>query len=94
MTSLPVAGGEADAFCLLCFSYGIVSPGRSNVNIFFDKFLYILPGSWHTKGVHSKEKEVLSMAKNNQNKNQNQNQNQNQNKNQNQEQSKQAKECN
>ena len=65
---------------------------------FFEKFLYILPGSWHTKGVHSKEKEVLSMAKNNQNKNQNknqnQNQNQNQNKNQNQEQSKQAKECN
>ena len=60
---------------------------------FFEEFLYILPGSWHTKGVRSKEKEVLSMAKNNQNKNQNQNQNQNQNKNQNQEQNKQAKEC-
>lgn len=62
---------------------------------FFEKNLYISPGSWHTKGVHSSEKEVLSMAKNNQNKNQNQNQNQNKNgKNENQEQNKQAKECN
>ena len=62
---------------------------------FFEKILYISPGSWHTKGVHSSEKEVLSMAKNNQNKNQNQNQNQNKNgKNENQEQNKQAKECN
>ena len=60
---------------------------------FFEEFLYILPGSWHTKGVRSKEKEVLSMAKNNQNKNQNQNQNKN-GKNENQEQNKQAKECN
>jgi hypothetical protein len=55
--------------------------------------LYISPGSWHTKGVHSSEKEVLNMAKNNQNKNQNQNQNKN-GKNENQEQNKQAKECN
>lgn len=91
MTSLPVAGGEADAPSLLCFSYGIVAPGRGNVNIFFEKILYISPGSWHTKGVHSSEKEVLSMAKNNQNKNQNQNKN---GKNENQEQNKQAKECN
>ena len=60
---------------------------------FFEKILYISPGSWHTKGVHSSEKEVLSMAKNNQNKNQNQNQNKN-GKNENQEQNKQAKECN
>ena len=93
MTSLPVAGGEADASSLLCFSYGIVAPGWGNVNIFFEKILYISPGSWHTKGVHSSEKEVLSMAKNNQNKNQNQNQNKN-GKNENQEQNKQAKECN
>ena len=91
MTSLPVAGGEADASSLLCFSYGIVAPGRGNVNIFFEKILYISPGSWHTKGVHSSEKEVLSMAKNNQNKNQNQNKN---GKNENQEQNKQANECN
>ena len=91
MTSLPGAGGEADASSLLCFSYGIVAPGRGNVNIFFEKILYISPGSWHTKGVHSSEKEVLSMAKNNQNKNQNQNKN---GKNENQEQNKQAKECN
>ena len=58
-----------------------------------EKNLYISPGSWHTKGVHSSEKEVLNMAKNNQNKNQNQNQNKN-GKNENQEQNKQAKECN
>ena len=38
MTSLPVAGGEADASSLLCFSYGIVAPGRGNVNIFLRKF--------------------------------------------------------
>ena len=43
MTSLPVAGGEADAFCLLCFSYGIVSPGRSNVNIFLRYFCIFYP---------------------------------------------------
>lgn len=43
MTSLPVAGGEADAFCLLCFSYGIVSPGRSNVNIFLRNFCIFYP---------------------------------------------------
>lgn len=43
MTSLPVAGGEADAFCLLCFSYGIVSPGRSNVNIFLGNFCIFYP---------------------------------------------------
>lgn len=43
MTSLPVAGGEADAFCLLCFSYGIVSPGRSNVNIFLRIFCIFYP---------------------------------------------------
>ena len=93
MTSLPVAGGEADASSLLCFSYGIVAPGRGNVNIFLRKICIFHRGSWHTKGVHSSEKEVLSMAKNNQNKNQNQNQNKN-GKNENQEQNKQAKECN
>lgn len=38
MTSLPVAGGEADASSLLCFSYDIVAPGRGNVNIFLRKF--------------------------------------------------------
>lgn len=43
MTSLPVAGGEADAFCLLCFSYGIVSPGRSNVNIFLRNICIFYP---------------------------------------------------
>lgn len=43
MTSLPVAGGEADAFCLLCFSYGIVSPGRSNVNIFLRSICIFYP---------------------------------------------------
>lgn len=43
MTSLPVAGGEADAFCLLCFSYGIVSSGRSNVNIFLRNICIFYP---------------------------------------------------
>ena len=43
MTSLPVAGGEADAFCLLCFSYGIISPGRSNVNIFLRNICIFYP---------------------------------------------------
>lgn len=43
LTSLPVAGGEADAFCLLCFSYGIVSPGRSNVNIFLRNICIFYP---------------------------------------------------
>ncbi len=70
------------------------STGARQCQHFFEKNLYISPGAWHTKGVHSTEKEVLNMAKN---KNQNQNQNQNQNKNgknENQEQNKQAKECN
>ena len=78
------------------FSYGIVAPGRDDVNIFLRIFCIFYPPHG-TLRAYTVKKEVLNMAKNNQNKNQNQNQNQNQNKNgknENQEQNKQAKECN